>query len=103
MRMIGSKEIGGGFVRRSFVANGKRLAVGTRLTPEQIDGFTNGRRLIDVGFIADFPPAPADLSASAQRFVIHKGGGQYDVIVGDKINDRPLSKDEAEDLATRPS
>jgi hypothetical protein len=99
MLLIGQKEMGGGFVRLSFTANGKRLTPGTRLTPEQIKSFGNHRRLIDAGFLSVFPPSGDE----GVRHVVHVGGGRYDVLVGHKINDGPLTKEEAEELATRPS
>ena len=96
MLLIGQKEIGGGYVRLSFSVDGKRLKAGTPLTAEQINSYANKRRLIDAGFIAVYPPAT---SGHGERFTRHLGAGQYDVIEGRKINERPLTKTEAEELA----
>lgn len=103
MLMIGQKELGGGFVRLSFTAAGKRLKAGEPLTVAQIEGFANRRRLIDAGFIAVYPPRPAVADdADIERHIVHLGRGQYDVIKGVRLNDAPVSKEEAEEIATRP-
>jgi hypothetical protein len=99
--MIGSKEIGGGFVRRSFTNNGAFLKKGDELTPAQIDAMHNRRALISNEMIAVYPPGGA--AAIGERHIVHNGGGRFDVIAGQRLNDRPLSKDEAEELATRPA
>lgn len=98
MLLIGQKEIGGGYVRMGFTVAGHRLKAGTPLTAEEINSFANKRRLIDAGFIAVYPPAPVN---DAQRYVVRGYQGHYDVIAGTKINDRPLTKAEAEELAGR--
>ena len=95
MLLIGQKEIGGGYVRLSFTAAGQRLKAGTQLTADQINSYANKRRLIDAGFIAVFPPS----HNGGERFTRHLGAGQYDVIEGRKLNERPLTKTEAEELA----
>ncbi len=105
MLLIGQSEIGGGFVRLSFSVDGKRLPAGTPLTADKINSFANKRRLIDAGFISVYPPGPKSDAAAPQgeHHVYHTGKGLYDVVVGTKINDRPLTKSEAEALAATPA
>ena len=95
--MIGSKEIGGGLVRRPFRVDGEMLPINTRLTPEQIEAWPNRRALINNGSIAVFPPDPA--AANGARHIVHNGGGRFDVIAGHKLNDSPLTREQAEELA----
>lgn len=94
--MIGSKEIGGGLVGRPFRVDGELLPVNTRLTPELIKAWPNRRALINSGQIAVFPP---DNKPSGARHVVHNGGGRFDVIVGHKLNESPLTREQAEELA----
>ena len=93
--LIGVNDIGGGFVRRLFVANGATMKVGTPLSSEKIKSFKNWHMLVKTGTIAVYPPAPA----SGVRHVVHNGGGRFDVIVGHKLNDLPLTREQAEELA----
>lgn len=102
MLLVGQKELGGGFVRLAFTVNGRRMRVGSRLTADEIASFSNGRRLIETGHIAVYPPAPKE-GEGPDRYVIHIGGGRYDVIAGVKLNAQPVTKDEADALAVRPS
>ncbi len=95
-------EIGGGVVRRRFSMNGESVAPGTRLTAAQILAMplNNRRALVRNRNIDVFPPSGA-ASAAGTRHIVHNGGGRFDVIVGVKINDRILSREEAEELAAR--
>lgn len=99
MLMIGSKEIGGGFCRRSFTVNGERLKVGAKLSAELINSWPNKRTLIDAGFVAVYPPSGEQRPIYSERHVVSRGGGRYDVIEGIKVNDGLISKEEAEELA----
>lgn len=103
MLMIGSNELGGGFVRTAFTDSGERLKPGTPLSAEKINAWPNKRTLIERGMIAVYPPSGATGGKDGERHIAHRGGGQYDVFVGHKLNERPLTKDEAEELATRPA
>lgn len=98
--MIGSKEIGGGFVRRAFTDRGERLKVGHQLTAERIKSWPNGHVLEKNGFIATYPPPPNGAAEPAKRHVVQLGFGKYGVIEGRKLHDRPMTKDEAERLAS---
>lgn len=94
-------QIGGGIVRRIWNMG---PPVGTILSPEQIVKIPIGNRrsLIRNGKLDIFPPAPARAMPDAERHIVHNGGGRYDVIVGVKLNSAALTREEAEDLATRP-
>jgi hypothetical protein len=94
-------QIGGAIVRRVWSMG---PPVGTVMSPEQIAQMPIGNRrsLIRNGKLDVFPPAPARAEANAERHIVHNGGGRYDVIVGVKLNSSVLTREEAEDLATRP-
>ena len=104
---LGRTEIGGGIVRRRFTCGGKAMLAGQPLTVAQINAMSppNRRALISNGRIAVYPVAPGQPSAAAsmERHIVGGPGGRYSVIEGRKLNDTPLTKEEAEELATRPS
>lgn len=91
-------EIGGAVVALPFTRNGERLKPGTRLSRAEFFALQNGRALVGAGYLKTFPPADA-APTTGHPFVVHRGGGAYDVIVGARLNAEPLSKDEAEALA----
>lgn len=82
---------------------------GTELTADQVKAIplSNRRALIDNGHIVVMPRAVLDetrpdngLPAEpGERFPVHEGGGRWSVYEGRKLNENPLSKDEAEALA----
>jgi hypothetical protein len=91
-------KIGGGFVARGFVVDGRRLPVGEELSADRIKAFVNAKTLIRAGFLKIYPPRKAAPDVAA-RHVVHNGGGRYDVIAGVKLNDGALNREEAEALA----
>lgn len=97
--MVGREaEFGGGYVRLAFNGqDGARLKVGTHLSADEIRAMRNHRSLIRSEYIAVYPIG----EATSERHVVHLGRGAFDVIAGCKLNDEPLSKDEAERLASR--
>lgn len=95
-------EIGGGYVRRRFNIGADSIPAGTHLTAGQLQKIGNLRVLVRNGNIETHPPAPAQPDVPAERFITNLGFGKFDVIAGRKLNDRPLTKEEAEELATRP-
>jgi hypothetical protein len=101
MLMIGSSEIGGGFVRLQFKDSERTYKMGEPLSAEKIKSFHNYKRMIDIGKIAVYPPAPPtiDNAGPRERFVMHTGFGHYDVVEGRKLNENSLTKEEAEKLA----
>ena len=93
-------EIGGGIVAIPFVlSDGTRLAGGTHLSAADIEAMGNARTLIRNEYIKVYPPHGATAHVSEVRHVVHCGGGNFDVIAGRKLNDKPLTKDEAHALA----
>ena len=101
--MIAEQDIGGAVVRRRFDLSGRTVLAGAYISRDQLMKIpaANRRALVNGKFIAPYPRA-ALAEESGERHVVHRGGGAYDVIVGRKINDTPMSKDEADELATRP-
>ena len=100
--MIGSNAIGGGFVRISFTDGTERLKPGTPLTAEKIKSWHNHQRLISNDMIAVYPPSGPSADLPKERHIISRGYGHYDVIEGRKLNDKVLTKAEAEALADQP-
>lgn len=98
--------VGGAIVRQRFtVMRGGApvsLAPGARLSREEVLAMANHRSLISSGRLTVFPKDPALASAAGAdtpRHVVMRSPGKFDVIAGHKLNDRPLTKDEAVDLA----
>ena len=95
-------QIGGAVVRRRIDRgpDGPLLA-GTRLSREEVLAMPTANRhaLVTTEHLWLMPIG----DAVAERHIVHLGRGQFDVIAGVKLNDQPLSKDAAEDLATRPN
>ena len=106
MLMIGSNEIGGGYVRLKFTDHSRTYKMGEPLTAEKIKSFHNYKRLIGVGHIAVYPPAPKatlnghDNSPAAlyDRHIVSAGFGRFDVYEGRKLNQKSLTKEDAEKL-----
>src|SRR5882672_6898954 len=102
------EEIGGAIVRRPFNSPGIAEALGqassyikngTRLTPELLATMVSSTRntLIERGALYCWPK---DVSAApAERFVVDRRFGRFDVIEGRKVNADYLSKEEAKALA----
>ena len=95
---LSPKEIGGATVLRSFQFGDRLLKRGETLTREEVLGMpaTNRRCLADNGKL---DIVPLREPAGGRRFVVHMGGGQFDVVEGRKLNDTPLTKEEALELA----
>ena len=99
---ISEPDIGSGRVRRGFRRGEEWLPAGKMLTAADVLAIApaNRRALSEAGFIELYPRGPVE--SVGQRHIVHLGRGQYDVIHGVKLNAQPLSKEEAEDLATQP-
>jgi len=66
----------------------------THKLPNLIAAFNQG--IIHVVSSTDFPAGNLpDTEGEVMYFPLHKGRGQYDVIRGVKVNDAPLTKEEA--------
>ncbi len=92
--------IAGGLVQRAFTAGNSHYRAGDRLAAEAILAMppSNMRALVENRFIELFPKH----EVAGERFIVPADKGHFNVIVGHKLNSAPLSRDEAEDLATRP-
>lgn len=101
--MITDHEIGGAVTQRRFTNAGTVLPVGARMTREDVMAIpaSNRRALALNGFIAVHPRGDASAPTSDKRHIVHNGGGRFDVIAGHKLNDAPMTKEEAEELAAR--
>lgn len=99
---IVEQDIGGARVRRVFRRGDEAMLAGRILTAAEVIAIApaNRRALREAGFIELFPKGPVE--SVGERHIVHMGGGKYDVIAGRRLNDAPLTKEQAEDLATRP-
>lgn len=105
--LIEEADIGGARVRRTFRRGNEQLQAGHMLSAAEVVAFApaNRRALIEAGHIEVYPRPPVEsvgVGSDAELHMVHLGGGKYDVIKGVKLNDSPLTKDEAEELATEP-
>lgn len=103
---IPASQIGGARVQRAFRMGDRFLKNGDTLTGDEVRSIRPANRsaFIDKGYIVPWPiEAVASVAAQGQpldRFVRPLGFGRgYDVIEGRKINDEPLTKEEAHALA----
>jgi hypothetical protein len=96
---IAERDIGGAVVVMSFNTRGQTLKRGARLTAAEVCAIprANRKALVAGGFIEIFHRNPLD--EESDRFVIQSGEGQYDVIAGRRLNDKPLTRSAAEKLA----
>lgn len=101
MLNMSEPDIGGAIVRRRVARGGlKPLLAGQRLSRDEVLAMpvSNRRALVSTQHIELFPRD----GAGGERHIVHLGRGQYDVIEGRKLTAAPVSKEEAEELATRP-
>jgi len=99
---IAGADIGGARVRRVFTARGQVIKAGKHLSADEVLAMplANRRALIDAGHLEVYPKSsPAAKSEPETRHIIKVGDGQYDVIAGNKVNPKPVSRDEAYRLA----
>jgi hypothetical protein len=99
-------DIGGGIVRRAItLAGGKRLAVGTVLTAEDLGGFrlANLRSMVTHKQIEIWPAVAngSKAAASGQRHLLARADGKFDVVQGEIVNTKPLSQKMAEKLVAQ--
>ena len=92
---------GGAYVRRRF----GDFTAGDRLTAEQVASIprANINALINTGMIELWPAGPGQAISGAQRFMINVGKGEYIVVQGVQITDKPMSRAEAEALIKGPN
>ena len=103
--IIADPDIGGARVRRTFTRNGRQMRNGDMLDGNSVRSIpvANRRALIDAGYIEVWPKSGEASGSAGERHIVHRGKGQFDVIAGVKLNAEPMSKEDAEELATRPN
>lgn len=100
---IRDEQIGGAVVRRRINrGDATPLFPGAHLSREEVLAMPTANRQALVR-AEHLWLEPKVVDSVGERHIVHLGRGQYDVIEGKKLNAAPLSKDEAEDLATRPT
>ena len=89
-------QIGGAYVRRRVTIGPRTVLNGEKLTAEQVREIpsANLKAFVNTGVLELYPVAP--VPKDSQRFAIHMGMGRFDVIEGYKLNDKPLTRAEAE-------
>jgi hypothetical protein len=72
-----------------------QLKMGDHLTAEQVLSIrtANRRALVDSNFIELYPK-----SLAGERMLVGVGKDKYNVVEGRTINEKPLSREQAEDL-----
>lgn len=103
MTLIRDEHIGGGTVMRGFTKNGEWVKPGTKMTREELMALPrlNLQALVDTSKISLFPPAPGQIEGMGELIMVNRGFGRFDVLQGRRINDDPLTKDEAEALMAK--
>lgn len=95
------QDIGGARVRRTFTNNGRQMKAGDSLKADEVIKFPRANRiaLVDAGFIEIYPKAAGSAIEGAERFIVGNGKHHYDVIHGVKLNEQPLTKAQADEMA----
>ncbi len=103
--MIREADIGGATVRRLFTFGDKKLMSGAALTRDEVLSIrpANRRSLIDRGVIEVYPKAKLNEQPGIRMIVKGEKKGEFDVILGRKINEAPLSMEEAEAMVASPN
>jgi len=103
---IAEGDIGGARIRMGFSRGGVRMRPGDHLTADEVRSIppANRRALASAGFIEVYPARTEVVHKYAEakpgdRFIVAVGKGQYNVIEGHKLNDQPLTREEADALA----
>lgn len=105
LRNLVADDIGGAVVLKAFRGTGGEMVLaGTRLTEEHVRAMPRANResLVDnhrLHILSKSQASVASEPRDTHAFVVHLGAGKYNVIEGVKINDEPITKEEAEALA----
>lgn len=105
---VRDEDIGGAVVRRRIERGGRPpLLAGARLSRDDVLSMpvANRRALVATERLWLLPrngAVVAGADSRATRHIVQVARNQFDVIHGVKLNDAPLSKEAAEELATRP-
>jgi len=107
---IADKDLGGARVRLTFQTiqkNGstRRFKPNEQLSAEDVLAWpmANRRALVSAGYIEIYPRQFVGRQAiqKGDRFIVQARKDQYNVIEGRRINDQPLSREDAEELAKK--
>lgn len=108
---IAEQDIGGARVRmgfNTFLPDGtnRRFKAGEHLTADAVRAMrlANRRALTSAGFIEVYPARTEVKHTYAEqkagdRYIVQVSKNQFNVIEGYKLNDKPLSRDDADALA----
>ena len=105
---IADKDLGGARVRLTFqtiLKDGatRRFKANDQLSAEDVLAWplANRRALVSAGYIEIYPKQFVGRQAikKGDRFIVQAKKDQYNVIEGHRLNDQPLSREEAEALA----
>lgn len=98
--MMPIEQMGGAYVRRAFNMGGERRKVGSVITLGELHSLpaANLSAFIKGLWIEPFPKAA---NASGEPHVVSRGAGRFDVIIGHKVNDGYLTREEADALAAK--
>lgn len=93
-----AKDIGGAIVRRPFSHGGRRVLAGARLSAAEVLAMppNNRQALQSANYLDVFPKTT---EAVGERHIVNRGFGKFDVVSGVKLNDEPITKEQAEALA----
>lgn len=96
---LDDKIVGGAYVERPFRVLNELKPRGTTLTRAEVLSLRPQNRdaLINGNFMREFPSAPN--AEDGQLFVTRGSDLKYYVVRGFVVNDRPLTRDEAERMA----
>ena len=103
---IADQDIGGARVRLGFSRGNVRMKAGEHLTADEVRSIplANRRALASAGYIEVYPTRTEVVHKQApakpmDRFIVAVGKGQYNVIEGHRLNDQPLTREQADRLA----
>jgi len=103
---IADSDIGGARIRMGFTRGNVRMKAGEHLTADEVRSIplANRRALSSAGYIEVYPSRTEVVRREAapvkqDRFIVAVGKGQFNVIEGHRLNDEPLSREQAETLA----
>lgn len=94
------QDIGGGVTRRAIRMGERYVPANTRLTRAEVLAIRapNRNSMIDRGVLHIFPVGLVVSETPAERHMVNRGFGRWDVIEGVRLNEAPLPKVAAEAL-----
>lgn len=105
---IAEQDIGGARIRMGFSRGNVRMKAGDHLTADEVRSIplANRRALASAGYIEVYPIRTEvvrreEPSKPLHNYMVQVKKDQFDVIRGYKLNEQPLSREEAEALAQK--